>query len=137
MARLYDLYIINRDGLCLLHQKFAAAEGESESSSDSDLVGGFFSAIQQFMQDVLPGTGDALSIKSLDRGDFKLLIEHRPVTDIFGIAVSEKEDIEVRRQLIEIIREFEICCVWASRGEMVRQIVGRTVIHAIRLEVKA
>ncbi len=107
MARLYDLYIINRAGLCLLHQKFASSEGESESSSDSDLVGGFFSAIQQFMQDVLPGKGDALSIKSLDRGDFKLLIEHRPETDIFGIAVSEKEDVEVRRQLIEIIREFE------------------------------
>ncbi|MHA1356976.1 MAG: hypothetical protein ACTSQI_01775 [Candidatus Helarchaeota archaeon] len=107
MARLYDLYIINRDGLCLLHQNFAAVDGESESISDSDLVGGFFSAIQQFMQDVLPGTGDALSIKSLDRGDFKLLIEHRPETDIFGIVVSEKEDVEIRRQLIEIIREFE------------------------------
>ncbi|HUY00464.1 MAG TPA: 4-vinyl reductase [Candidatus Deferrimicrobium sp.] len=100
MTRLYDLYVINRDGLCLLHQKFGSIE------VDSDLVGGFFSAIQQFMRDVLP-IGDAQSIKSLDRGDFKLLIEHQKETDIFGIVISEKEDVEVRRKLIEIIAEFD------------------------------
>ncbi len=98
MARLFDLYIINRNGLCLLHQKFVSIE------VDSDLVGGVFSAIQQFMQDVL---GDSQSIKSLDRGDFKLLIEHRPETHIFGVIISEKEDVEIRAKLIEIITEFE------------------------------
>ena len=104
MARLYDLYIINRDGLCLLHQKFGTIE------VDSDLVSGFFSAIQQFMQDILPssvGVGNAQSIKSLDRGDFKLLIEHGRETDIFGVVISDKEDIDVRRKLIEITNEFE------------------------------
>lgn len=100
MARLYDLYIINRHGLCLLHQKFGAIE------VDSDLIGGFFSAIQQFMRDVLP-IGNIQTIKSLDRGDFKLLIEHASETDIFGVAISEKEDVEVRRKLIEITNEFE------------------------------
>ncbi|NVM54320.1 MAG: hypothetical protein HWN66_11515 [Candidatus Helarchaeota archaeon] len=100
MTRLYDLYIINRDGLCLLHQKFGVID------VDSDLVGGFFSAIQQFMRDVLP-IGDVQSIKSLDRGDFKLLIEHRTESDIFGIVICEKEDVEVRRKLIEILVEFE------------------------------
>jgi predicted hydrocarbon binding protein len=102
MARLYDLYIIHRDGLCLLHQRFGLLE------VDSDLVGGFFTAIQQFMRDVLPiGGHDAQNIKSLDRGDFKLLIEQGKETEIFGIVISEKEDIEVRAKLIEIIQEFE------------------------------
>ena len=100
MVRLYDLYIINRDGLCLLHQKFGATE------VDSDLVGGFFSAIQQFMRDVLP-IGNTQTMKSLDRGDFKLLIEHGREADIFGVAISEKEDVEIRRKLIDIITEFE------------------------------
>ncbi len=100
MSRLFHLYIVNRNGLCLLHQKFGAID------VDSDLVGGFFSAIQQFMQDVLP-IGDAQSIKSLDRGDFKLLIERGRKTDIFGIVISEKEDVQVRAKLIEIISEFE------------------------------
>ena len=100
MARLFDLYLINRNGLCLLHQKFGATE------VDSDLLGGFFSAIQQFMRDILP-IGNAQTIKSLDRGDFKLLIEHGKDTDIFGVAISEKEDVEVRRKLIEITNEFE------------------------------
>ncbi|MHA1263928.1 MAG: hypothetical protein ACTSRS_01715 [Candidatus Helarchaeota archaeon] len=99
MSRLYDLYIINRNGLCLLHQKFGTME------VDSDLVGGFFSAIQQFLQDILP-SGES-NIKALDRGDFKLLIEHGKETDIFGVAISEREDIEVRRKLIEITKEFE------------------------------
>jgi len=101
MARLYDLYIIHRDGLCLLHQKFGLLD------VDSDLVGGFFTAIQQFMRDILPIGGKAQNIKSLDRGDFKLLIETGKETDIFGIVISEKEDIEVRAKLIEIIQEFE------------------------------
>ena len=101
MARLYDLYIIHRDGLCLLHQKFGMIE------VDSDLVGGFFTAIQQFMRDVLPMEGNAQNIKSLDRGDFKLLIEMGKETDIFGIVISEKEDVEVRAKLIEILQEFE------------------------------
>jgi len=101
MARLYDLYLIHRDGLCLLHQKFGVIE------VDSDLVGGFFTAIQQFMRDVLPIGDEALNIKSLDRGDFKLLIERGKETDIFGIVISEKEDIEVRSKLIEIVQEFE------------------------------
>ncbi|TFG04155.1 MAG: hypothetical protein EU536_05110, partial [Promethearchaeota archaeon] len=99
MVRLYDLYIINRNGLCLLHQKFGGTQ------VDSDLVGGFFSAIQQFLQDILP-SGES-NIKSLDRGDFKLLIEYRRQTQIYGIAVSEREDIEIRRKLIEISTEFE------------------------------
>ncbi len=99
MSKIYDLYLINRNGLCLLHQKFGATE------VDSDLMGGFFSAIQQFLQEILP-SGE-LGIKSLDRGDFKLLIEHGKETNIFGVAVSEKEDVEVRRKLIEITKEFE------------------------------
>ena len=97
---IYDMYIINRNGLCLLHQKFRASE------VDSDLLGGFFSAIQQFMRDILP-KGNTQTIKSLDRGDFKLLIEQGKESDIFGVVISEKEDVEVRRKLIEIINEFE------------------------------
>ena len=100
MNLIYDLYIINQNGLCLLHQKFGAIE------VDSDLVGGFFTAIQQFMRDVLP-TGEIQNIKSLDRGDFKLLIEHGKETGIHGVAISEKEDVMVRRKLIEIMNEFE------------------------------
>ena len=98
MTRLYDLYIINNSGLCLMHQKFGAIE------VDSDLVGGFFSAIQQFLQDML---GDAQIIKSLDRGDFKLIIEQGRKFNLFGVVISEKEDAQVRGKLIEIINEFE------------------------------
>ncbi|MHA1649246.1 MAG: hypothetical protein ACTSYB_03550 [Candidatus Helarchaeota archaeon] len=100
---IYNIFFIHKErGLNLLQHSF------SGSKLDEDLVSGFISAIISFIDSLIPPTKDYRKeklIRTVDRGDFKILIEAGE--HVFGILFVNIEKVEVRTKLKEIIQEFE------------------------------
>ena len=100
---IYNIFFVHRTrGLNLLTHSF------SGSKLDEDLVSGFISAIISFIDALHPPKKDSKQeklIRTIDRGDFKILIEAGEY--VFGILFVNIEKVEVRKNLRDIIREFE------------------------------
>ncbi|MFX1295589.1 MAG: hypothetical protein ACFFD2_12160 [Promethearchaeota archaeon] len=100
---IYNIFFIHKERrLNLLQHSF------SGSKLDEDLVSGFISAIISFIDTLEPSTKDhkmGKLIRTIDRGDFKILIETGEI--ILGILFVNIEKVEVRIKLREIIKQFE------------------------------
>jgi hypothetical protein len=102
---IYNIFFIHKDhGLNLLWHSF------SGSKLDADLVSGFISALISFINSLKPPSEeDRLKkeklIRTVDRGDFKILIEEGEY--ILGILFVNIDKIDLRIKLREIIRQFE------------------------------
>ncbi|MDD1777224.1 MAG: hypothetical protein LUQ65_03575 [Candidatus Helarchaeota archaeon] len=102
---IYNIFFIHKEhGLNLLWHSF------SGSKLDADLVSGFISALISFINSLRPPTGDEKLkkdnlIRTVDRGDFKILVESGEY--ILGILFVNMEKIELRVKLREIINQFE------------------------------
>ena len=100
---IYHIFFVHKDrGLNILQHSF------SGSKLDEDLVSGFISAIISFIGALHPPTKTERKnklIRTIDRGDFKILIEAGEY--IMGILFVNIEKVEVRTKLREILREFE------------------------------
>ncbi|NVM55138.1 MAG: hypothetical protein HWN66_15640 [Candidatus Helarchaeota archaeon] len=100
---IYNIFFIHKGrGLNLLQHSF------SGSKLDEDLVSGFISALISFIDALQPPTEDYQQeklIRTVDRGDFKILIETGET--VMGILFVNIEKVEVRKKLREIIKQFE------------------------------
>lgn len=100
---IYNIFFIHKkQGINLLSHSF------SGSKLDEDLVSGFISALISFIDTLTPPTKDDKKdkiIRTVDRGDFKILIE--PGDVILGILFVNIEKVDVRKKLREIIEQFE------------------------------
>lgn len=101
---IYNIFFVHRQrGLNLLTHNF------SGSKLDEDLVSGFISAIISFIDALHPPKKDSKQeklIRTIDRGDFKILIEAGD--HVFGILFVNLEKVSVRKNLRDITREFEV-----------------------------
>lgn len=98
MGKLYDIYFIKADsGECLFHFKFGSI------AIDPNLVSGFLQAIGSFAQQLIPDEKSFL--RTIDRGDFKILIEKG--TKVFAVLVAEEETSEIRSKLKSLLQRFE------------------------------
>lgn len=100
---IYNIFFVHKQGgLNLLHHSF------SGSKLDEDLVSGFISALISFIDALTPVTKDyqkEKSIRTVDRGDFKIIIEAGE--SILGIMFVNILKVEIRTKLREIIKQFE------------------------------
>ncbi len=102
---IYNIFFIHKErGLNLLQHSF------SGSKLDADLVSGFISALISFINSLKPPTEEDKNkeeklIRTVDRGDFKILIESGEF--ILGILFVNIEKSDLRIKLREIIRQFE------------------------------
>ena len=100
---IYHIFFIHKErGLNILQHSF------SGSKLDEDLVSGFISAIISFIGALHPPKKTEKKqklIRTIDRGDFKILIEAGEY--ILGILFVNMEKVEVRTKLRDIIQEFE------------------------------
>jgi len=100
---IYNIFLIHKErGLNILQHSF------SGSKLDADLVSGFISALISFINSLKPPTEDYREeklIRTVDRGDFKILIESGD--DIMGILFVNLDKIELRLKLREVIQQFE------------------------------
>jgi hypothetical protein len=102
---IYNIFFIHKlQGVNLLSHSF------SGSKLDADLVSGFISALISFINSLKPPSEeDKLEkeklIRTVDRGDFKILIEAGE--NVLGILFVNIEKIDLRIKLREIIRQFE------------------------------
>lgn len=102
---IYNIFFIHKvQGLNLLSHSF------SGSKLDADLVSGFISALISFINSLKPPSEDdhlkkEKLIRTVDRGDFKILIEAGEY--VLGILFVNIEKIDLRIKLREIIRQFE------------------------------
>ncbi|MHA1264861.1 MAG: hypothetical protein ACTSRS_06455 [Candidatus Helarchaeota archaeon] len=100
---IYNIFFVHKErGLNILQHSF------SGSKLDEDLVSGFISAIISFIGALHPPKKERTQerlIRTIDRGDFKILIEAGEY--IMGILFVNIEKVAVRTKLKEIICEFE------------------------------
>lgn len=100
---IYNIFFVHKErGLNILQHSF------SGSKLDEDLVSGFISAIISFIGALRPPKEESKQdklIRTIDRGDFKILIESGE--HIMGVLFVNVEKIDLRGKLKDIIREFE------------------------------
>jgi hypothetical protein len=98
--RIYDVYIIYRDGRNLFHKNFC------QSSLDPSLISGFLSALSDFAKQALPSQG---SLREIEKGDIKLILNHGK--NIIMALVSETKDekdlIYLNNRLKQLTRKIE------------------------------
>jgi hypothetical protein len=102
MARIYEIFFVIKDsGTCILHHSFTG------SSLDEQLVSGFLSALSSFLNFIMPksDTDSDKMVRSVDRGDFKILIE--PGKAIIGLLLAKSDTPSIRKKLREVILLFE------------------------------
>ena len=100
---IYNIFFIHKErGLNILQHSF------SGSKLDADLVSGFISALISFINSLKPPTEEDQKerlIRTVDRGDFKILIESGEY--MMGILFVNIDKIDLRIKLREIIQQFE------------------------------
>jgi hypothetical protein len=100
---IYNIFFIYKErGPNLLQHSF------SGSKLDADLVSGFISALMSFINSLKPPSQEYKKeklIRTVDRGDFKILIESGE--HIIGILFVNIDKIDLRLKLREIIQQFE------------------------------
>ncbi|WXG40199.1 MAG: hypothetical protein WED07_05150 [Candidatus Freyarchaeum deiterrae] len=89
---IYDVYILVRDGRCILHRKYGSLE------ADEDLVSGFLSALSSFGKNI---SGE--EVESINFGDKKFV--SIPSEHLIFVSYSDKED-EVGNVLSHVRDDF-------------------------------
>jgi predicted GH43/DUF377 family glycosyl hydrolase len=97
-----EVYVVYNDGRLMCHQ--ARAE---RTSVDTDLFGGMFTAIQQFIHDSMGGeAGSGTQVGRLDYGENRILVERGK--HIFLAAIIFGEEVESLREAIrDVVHRIE------------------------------
>ncbi|MEM2109231.1 MAG: hypothetical protein QW327_01935 [Candidatus Odinarchaeota archaeon] len=98
--KLYDLYIIYRDGRNIFHKSFC------ETALDESIISGFLSALTEFSREVLPSEG---LLKVIEKGSIKVIFSHGRNLHMALIsdAVDRKEILYLNNRLIELTDRLE------------------------------
>ena len=96
-----EVYIVYNDGRLILHR--ARAE---RTSVDTDLFGGMFTAIQQFIQDSMGGAETGTQVGRLDYGENRILVERGNYVFLAAIIFGE-EQASLRDALRDVINRIE------------------------------
>ncbi|MEM2144263.1 MAG: hypothetical protein QW279_02805 [Candidatus Jordarchaeaceae archaeon] len=89
---IHNIYILKRDGVCILHRKYGSLE------ADEDLVSGFLSALTSFGKTI-----SGKEVESVNFGDKKFVTV--PSEHLLFVSYCDKED-EVRSLLTKIRDHF-------------------------------
>nr|MDO8079955.1 hypothetical protein [Candidatus Freyarchaeota archaeon] len=89
---IHNIYILQRDGMCVLHRKYGSLE------ADEDLVSGFLSALTSFGKTI-----SGKDVESVILGDKKFV--SIPSEHLIFVSYCDKED-EVRNMLANIREDF-------------------------------
>lgn len=89
---IHNIYILQRDGMCVLHRKYGSLE------ADEDLVSGFLSALTSFGKSI-----SGKEVESVNFGDKKFVTV--PSENLLFVSYCDKED-EVRNMLVNIKEHF-------------------------------
>ena len=86
-----EVYVVYNDGRLVHH----ACHGETKGCVDTDLFGGMFTAIQQFIHDSMGATreGAASQVGRLDYGENTILVERGKYLFLAAIIYGEERDV--------------------------------------------
>ena len=96
-----EVYIVYNDGRLMCHR--ARAE---RTSVDTDLFGGMFTAIQQFIQDSMGGADKGTQVGRLDYGENRILVERGNHIFLAAIIFGEEQE-SLRDALRDVINRIE------------------------------
>ncbi|MHA1753945.1 MAG: hypothetical protein ACTSYR_00270 [Candidatus Odinarchaeia archaeon] len=98
--KLYDLYIIYKDGRDIYHKDF------SSSDLDPSIISGFLQALADFAKEALPSKG---ALKEIEKGDIKIIFNHGQFISMALIceAKDEGDMIFLKNRLTDLISRIE------------------------------
>lgn len=98
--RLYDLYIIYRDGRSIYHKSFC------HTSLDASIISGFLSALSDFAKEALPSEG---MLKVIEKGNIKVVFSHGRIIHMALISETEdkKDIIYLNNRLLDLTEKLE------------------------------
>ncbi|WEU40457.1 MAG: hypothetical protein OdinLCB4_000555 [Candidatus Odinarchaeum yellowstonii] len=98
--KLYDLYIIYRDGRNILHKGFC------ESNLDATIISGFLNALTEFSKEALPSDG---LLNVIEKGNVKVIFNHGSflLMALICEAVDRREIIYLNNRLAELTELLE------------------------------
>jgi hypothetical protein len=99
-AKLDGLYLLHIDGRDLLYYNF---NKESGTIVEPALVSGMFSAITSFINET---TRSSDLLRAIDQGEKKVILEYSKISPVFGAIFADRENIEIRTALANLIAEF-------------------------------
>ena len=97
MAKVFAMFVVNRDGLTLFSRNLAPGK------IHPDLVTSFLTAIRSLVGEISPS--EAGGLRSIEAQDFTILVE--PGEKVFGALLIDHEDAIARGCLKAMVREFE------------------------------
>lgn len=111
-----ELYLIFKDGLLIAH-----AAREKKRGHDSDIIGGMFTAIQDFIQQSfsdVSNTTESSGLKRLDFGDFQIAInrgEHIFIAAVFSGYALRSRLMKIEKLRIDIEKKYcDILPKWSG-----------------------
>jgi len=96
-----EVYVVYNDGRLMCHR--ARAE---RTSVDTDLFGGMFTAIQQFIQDSMGGADTGTQVGRLDYGENRILVERGNHVFLAAIIFGEEQE-SLRDTLRDVVNRIE------------------------------
>ncbi len=97
--KLYDLYIIHRDGRNIFHKGFC------ESNLDATIISGFLSALTEFSKEALPSDG---LLNVIEKGNIKVIFTHGSFLHTALICEADrKEIIYLNNRLADLTERLE------------------------------
>jgi hypothetical protein len=96
-----EVYVVYNDGRLMCHR--ARAE---RTSVDTDLFGGMFTAIQQFIQDSMGGAETGTQVGRLDYGENRILVERGNHIFLAAIIFGEEQP-SLRDALRDVVNRIE------------------------------
>ncbi len=96
-----EVYVVYNDGRLMCHQ--ARAE---RTSVDTDLFGGMFTAIQQFIHDSMGGADSGTQVGRLDYGENRILVERGKYIFLSTIIFGEEHEV-LRDAMRDVLNRIE------------------------------
>jgi hypothetical protein len=96
-----EVYVVYNDGRMMCHQTRA-----ERTSVDTDLFGGMFTAIQQFIHDSMGGADGGTQVGRLDYGENRILVERGNYVFLAAIIYGEEQEV-LREALRDAINRIE------------------------------
>jgi hypothetical protein len=96
--KIRHLYILNKNGLCILQQPF-----KRKSLADEDLFGGSLIGIQSLIGEIIQSDK---ALKVIDHADAKIIFEQSP--NAIAIMVSDEDLYVVHFKLQQLLKEFDL-----------------------------
>jgi hypothetical protein len=96
-----EVYVVYNDGRLMCHQ--ARAE---RTSVDTDLFGGMFTAIQQFIHDSMGGADGGTQVGRLDYGENHILVERGKYIFLSAIIFGEEHEV-LRDAMRDVLNRIE------------------------------